>query len=739
MIDPRKEKFLNDLKEVYPALKVHYVNIPSKNVWPGDKTLIDLTPEDYEKVNLRRIRSNEIVLDLEDAKRLPEIKEELKNRNWAYQIWHTGSRGYHIILFFDELPNYDIDTRSAIRKKIIREFECDESKSSERTWLALEWANHMKMDEKMNAIKEFREQVDGVNSIPEDVIRYAKEIQELKKEQILVDDEDFKDALNDPYLLWAQNPDNKILAGSRNNVLFKNLAILLVRGGVKYDDIKKLAQIIVNNCPGKRLSEFMGWVDKAMLGEIKEFNKYELLQWAGQNGYPMLYDDLFTEQDGRLGLYTLKQLWEIIWENRPIVAQPVWRNLCFYNMLGTILQEREKDMRVHVIFTSQTSSGKDEGVDLTYDVIKEFNLNAVLPGTITDKTLIGSVNQTAIDMNTKYGLNKAGDVYQRGNSFFEYKAPVEYGVLKTADWMAVPESEFIFKPGAYNRDLNSILRQAMDKKRRIQKGVSGHMIDFYTNTSFLITTYPIPDIMSKITHNGIFQRCLYYSKDITEEDREAIDARIRQQKFNPVVTTNYDEKEWMRIFIERMKTVKQWYDDNKNEIIPYVGMDRDIASAILKYKQQFMAMDWSDRSLLDAAITRGYNTLEKLIKLNAIYKMSNKITKADVVEAMDLFLSCLDSLKNLLLYEAPLPKKITGLKLILDKGKMSSTMIHQELEKKMNLKSSATRNELLKVATAKGEIMLIKEGKYRFYKLPSFDETDEIVDKESQNIVYTPE
>ncbi len=64
--------------------------------------------------------------------------------------------------------------------------------------------------------------------------------------------------------------------------------------------------------------------------------------------------------------------------------------------------------------------------------------------------------------------------------------------------------------------------------------------------------------------------------------------------------------------------------------------------------------------------------------------------------------------------------------------------LHHELEKKMNLRSSATRNDLLKIAVGKGEILKFKEGKYRYFKLAPLEGASDDVNKLDEDIIYEP-
>jgi len=91
-----------------------------------------------ERVNQRQILPNEIVLDLEEKSQLPLIEKLLDDLSWTYYTYDTGSRGYHVHIFFDK-------TVSAKDKQYVIElFGADVAKSGEKTLIALENVPHWK-------------------------------------------------------------------------------------------------------------------------------------------------------------------------------------------------------------------------------------------------------------------------------------------------------------------------------------------------------------------------------------------------------------------------------------------------------------------------------------------------------------------------------------------------------------------------------------------------------------------
>ncbi|GAI48858.1 unnamed protein product, partial [marine sediment metagenome] len=90
----------------------------------------------FRDINQRQILPCEIVLDIEDGN-IDEILDKLKKWNCEFHAY-TAGKGYHVHLFF---PN---ELTQEKKLKVIKFFKCDEMKSSERTWIALENVKHWK-------------------------------------------------------------------------------------------------------------------------------------------------------------------------------------------------------------------------------------------------------------------------------------------------------------------------------------------------------------------------------------------------------------------------------------------------------------------------------------------------------------------------------------------------------------------------------------------------------------------
>mgnify|MGYP001607309736 CR=1 FL=1 len=90
------------------------------------------------KVNNRTILPNEIVLDIEEPEKFNGILEQVKRDFEFYSAYKTGSKGYHIHLWFNR------DLSCDEKKAVIKKYQTDEQKAGDRCMIALENCPHWK-------------------------------------------------------------------------------------------------------------------------------------------------------------------------------------------------------------------------------------------------------------------------------------------------------------------------------------------------------------------------------------------------------------------------------------------------------------------------------------------------------------------------------------------------------------------------------------------------------------------
>ena len=90
----------------------------------------------FEQINQRQILPNEVVLDIEDPSQLKPIVQDLQG--WDYHVFETGSRGYHIHIYFNR------DMTIIEKENVVKKLGTDIQKCSEKNLIALENCPHWK-------------------------------------------------------------------------------------------------------------------------------------------------------------------------------------------------------------------------------------------------------------------------------------------------------------------------------------------------------------------------------------------------------------------------------------------------------------------------------------------------------------------------------------------------------------------------------------------------------------------
>ena len=94
--------------------------------------------EFFNNINQRQILPNEVVLDLEEKTQLLSIVDKLDKLKWNFYVFSTGSRGFHIHVFFNRYLSVED------KRIVIESFGADIMKIGEKTLIALEYSKHWK-------------------------------------------------------------------------------------------------------------------------------------------------------------------------------------------------------------------------------------------------------------------------------------------------------------------------------------------------------------------------------------------------------------------------------------------------------------------------------------------------------------------------------------------------------------------------------------------------------------------
>lgn len=132
-----------------------------ETIWTKRKSFLAINPiiDKYfiDNCNHRQILKNEIIFDfdriipketaLEDYD-IKKLKEELLEDNYRFVIYHTGSKGIHLHIYWDGLILLTKNDREEFRKTLFRRYKwfsgVDLQKASDSSMIALEHTPHWK-------------------------------------------------------------------------------------------------------------------------------------------------------------------------------------------------------------------------------------------------------------------------------------------------------------------------------------------------------------------------------------------------------------------------------------------------------------------------------------------------------------------------------------------------------------------------------------------------------------------
>lgn len=128
------------------------------------KKYIEMALYDYDDVlkekfldeaNNRSILGKEVVIDIDDPSIIDNSMEKIRKDQLNYLLYRTGSKGYHIHIFFPNLPFNDEEDRCNMiewRTVLVRRYGGDMMKVFNNSMIALEDAPHWKTGKKKQMI-----------------------------------------------------------------------------------------------------------------------------------------------------------------------------------------------------------------------------------------------------------------------------------------------------------------------------------------------------------------------------------------------------------------------------------------------------------------------------------------------------------------------------------------------------------------------------------------------------------
>lgn len=267
-------------------------------------------------INHREIFPQEVIFDFDvkDNKRLiyyyEKIKRKLKRHNIAFKAYHTGGKGIHIHILYNELLDYSYEDRTIIKRKIIDYFFSDATGRSfsqyakvdyqlcSRHLVRAEYGKHEKTGRHKTLIFEYTPLIKKDNSIPEKVLN------EFKKEK------------------EKPSPKTNILVGRGYlGVNFPCISFLLSQDFTGCEDGRKRA--LRSLC-----SYFYINLGDKGLDQIKEWNEYKLNGYFTEKKIENAWNSIknMIKKGRRFGCRSMKDLLIDIYNKNEVCAKCLMNN-----------------------------------------------------------------------------------------------------------------------------------------------------------------------------------------------------------------------------------------------------------------------------------------------------------------------------------------------------------------------------------------------------------------------------
>jgi archaellum biogenesis ATPase FlaH len=275
--------------------KFTYRNEVTKTFWPAWKKWDELTEAEKKQMNLGIPARKYIVFDIdlkesteeEILLHYHEFREKLINKEITAFLADRSPHGYHIYAPFEKLDTFSDELIEEVRRIFVKGFGADEAKVSLNGVISIPGKPHFKTNKVLPILDYF----EGINELKTSTINIAKENIENNKRSIelmnqISGDSNDEDSLNffskDEFWKYLKKRKELLPLGtSRNNIVLKNLAIASARSGLSNEKVQdKIQELLTRLMPDIPYKVFEGWYKKALTGELKEYNKWEINKWA---------------------------------------------------------------------------------------------------------------------------------------------------------------------------------------------------------------------------------------------------------------------------------------------------------------------------------------------------------------------------------------------------------------------------------------------------------------------------
>ena len=270
------------------------------------------------------------------------------------------------------------------------------------------------------------------------------------------------------------------------------------------------------------------------------------------------------------------------------------------------------DPRVHLLLIQASGSGKSTPFDFIFNITEKLGISAVMPDSITDAALVGTVEE----IKSKKGEKS------------EYE--IVPGILDYADILIWDEAEMLLSdnPKQHAQDAVYYFQKALNplgsKSSIISKKLAhGEWINLAPHCSLLLVAANIENLDEQVLTKGICQRLLFFPRDLSTEERVDNDMKdvekVGQKTVMEIDTISIVER--LKELREQFKDVKLEFDDG---VIPLLKNKTNSLHSLISTSDEHI------KNLLQSFIARYKNIILVLGVHHALMNERSNVDKSDI-------------------------------------------------------------------------------------------------------------
>jgi len=241
--------------------------------------------------------------------------------------------------------------------------------------------------------------------------------------------------------------------------------------------------------------------------------------------------------------------------------------LYFYNLIGSFFKNSiitfgitNKDLRINPVWIQTSRSGKGQLNKVQKKLADDIGMSCVIVTDITsDASLLGTIDTTAHDFNTKHGLTPENPTKTEKGKTYEFKDPIIKGDLGNYDIVIIDEGKLLVQ--VQSEKILTTLQPALDYPGLVRKKMAfDEPIEYECKASIIVTTIEFDEMDKKLIDQGFFMRTIPIIRKLTVEQIRSMKMRLLDC-FN--TKTQTDSKKYRKVFSDIMSQ----YDRERETVL----------------------------------------------------------------------------------------------------------------------------------------------------------------------------